>query len=125
MTERGQMAMWILTKFALLFFIVSLFAIIFIFEQNARSQTCRMQSQRIADGIANRLSQILDSPVDDEQRSFPFELGLQLGQNDLGRYVVNITDRAYKDRENAGKILIDVVPANVRGCNGARVVEYS
>ncbi|MEK6953450.1 MAG: hypothetical protein AABX01_00460 [Candidatus Micrarchaeota archaeon] len=126
---RGQMAMWILTKFALLFFIMSLFAIIFIFEQNARSQTCLTQTQRIANGITNRLSQILDSPVEDEQRSFPFELGLPLGGGDVARYKVNLTNRVTNpepgDTTIKGRLIVDVIPANVKNCIGSGVVSYS
>ncbi|HLC47678.1 MAG TPA: hypothetical protein VJI13_01265 [Candidatus Norongarragalinales archaeon] len=116
--------MWILTKFALLFFIIGLFSIIFMFEQRARANTCDMQVQRIADSIAGRLAQILDSPVEDEQRSFPFEIGLQLGQNDVGRYYVNITDRQIRGTTK-GIILVDVAPSNVRNCQGFAKVDYS
>jgi hypothetical protein len=124
---RAQMAMWILTKFALLFFIMSLFAIIFIFEQNARSQTCLTQTQRIANGITNRLSQILDSPVEDEQRSFPFELGLPLGGGDVARYKVNLTNRVTVPGDTVikGRLIVDVIPANVKNCIGSGVVSYS
>ncbi len=121
---RSQMAMWILTKFALIFFIVSLFAIIFVFEQNERAKVCDVQVQRIADGIIGRLAQILDSPVEDEQRSYIFEGGIQLAGPDRTRYWVNVTNRIPLSEPNKGKIVVEVVPAGVRGCMGSSVVNY-
>lgn len=116
--------MWILTKFALIFFIMSLFAIIFMFEQNERANLCTQQVQKVADGIANRLEQIIDSPVEDEQRSFVFEGGIPLGSRDVTRYYVNISKSEVQGEPDTGRILIDAVPTGVKGCFGRATVPY-
>ncbi|MFH0971245.1 MAG: hypothetical protein V1835_01630 [Candidatus Micrarchaeota archaeon] len=122
-SRRGQMAMWILTKFAMLFFIIALFSIIFIFERAERDVSCRMQVQQIADSIANRVHQVLNSPVEDEQRSYVFEMGIPLGKSDVATYLVNITSMEFTNGEK--KLSIWVAPNGVPNCEGSAVVDYS
>jgi hypothetical protein len=120
---KGQMAMFILTKFAMLFFIMALFTIILIFEQNTRNLSCSQQTQIVANRIANRIAQVIDSPAEDEQRSFVFENSIVLGKNDEAKYTVNITYREHLSK--AQKILIDVVPRGVDKCNTMAVVDFT
>jgi hypothetical protein len=120
---RGQMAMFILTKFAMLFFIMALFTIILIFEQNTRNLSCSQQAQIVANRIANRIAQVIDSPAEDEQRSFVFENSIVLGKSDEARYSVNITYREYASK--AQKIIIDIVPKGVSKCNTMAVVDFT
>lgn len=125
MKGRAQVEMWMLTKFAMLFFIVGLFAIIFVFEQNARSESCKAQAQKIAFGIENRIAQILESPVEDEQRAFVFELGIPLGKDDVTRYTVNLTKRELKGETDTGVLQIAVIPEGVKNCEGSARIGYA
>ncbi len=121
--KRGQMAMWILTKFAMLFFIIGLFLIIFVFEQRERDLVCSSQANRIASDIAGRIRQIVDSPVEDEQRSYAFGIGIPLGGSDDSRYFANITYQRHKP-SGMQKIIVDVWVPSVGGCNGFATVDF-
>ncbi|MFH1257843.1 MAG: hypothetical protein ABIG96_00865 [Candidatus Micrarchaeota archaeon] len=123
MGKRGQMAMWMLTKFAMLFFIFALFSIILVFEQRERGNVCKLQAQRIADSIANRLNQIIDSPVEDEQRSYVFEPSLNVGRDDDARYGVNVTYRHYKD-DNKQSLIVEVLSPGISDCYGVARTDF-
>ncbi|MFH1107395.1 MAG: hypothetical protein V1787_05880 [Candidatus Micrarchaeota archaeon] len=125
---RGEISLWMLTKFGMVFFIIALAAIIFSFEISAREKICDDQSQAIASAIAGRLAQVIESPAEDEQRVYPFPPGLSLGRADNVRYYVNITDHKLVSGCTGmcdGRLVIDVAPASEKSCTGSASVPYS
>jgi len=88
--KRGDMALWMLTKFAMLFFIFALAYIVFRLGAFHEKDVCQTQSRVISDGIASRISQVVFSPVEDERRVYSFESAIRLGQG-VGRYSVEMT----------------------------------
>ncbi|MBI5224474.1 hypothetical protein HY989_01240 [Candidatus Micrarchaeota archaeon] len=125
MAKKAQMAMWILTKFGMLFFIVGLFSIIFVFQDNAKKQSCTTQAQGIADSISNKINQIVDSPIEDEQRSIVFDKSIPLGKEQGTGYFVSINDTQYKNTPKSGALIIEVTSKSYKYCSGASRVDYS
>jgi hypothetical protein len=88
---RGDMALWMLTKFAMLFFIILLAATLVGFEERERKGICESFSQTISDTISSRLNQVINSPSEDEKRVYSFQAALAQGQSELQRYQVNLS----------------------------------
>ncbi|MEK6843540.1 MAG: hypothetical protein AABY04_03550 [Candidatus Micrarchaeota archaeon] len=124
MAKKAQMAMWILTKFGMLFFIIGLFTIIFVFQDNAKKKSCSDQAQGIADSIANKLNQIVDSPVEDEQRSIVFDRAIKLGKEQETGYYVTLNDTRPKISHLSGALIIEVISKSYKYCTGASRVDY-
>lgn len=96
--KHGQIAMWMLTKFAMIFFIGALALILFAVADIEKEGLCNVSAQRTNKNIANSLIQMLSSPVEDERRIIPLESSLSIGSEDLAKYEINITEY-----ENEGK----------------------
>lgn len=128
---RGQMELWMLTKFGLIFFIVALAAIVFLFEVQARSKICSDQTRAITDAVTGRIAQVLNSPVEDERRVYAFPLALVLGRNDLTRYTVDLTlfhsagTGGYFQTMGSGKIIVNASPAGEPGCEAGSSIPFT
>jgi hypothetical protein len=121
---RAQISLWMLTKFGMIFFIVALSAIILSFETSTKNNVCKDQANSIAYSIASRITQVLESPAEDEQRTYAFPGGLSLGRSDRVRYNVQITDRKDSPGATAGRLIVNVSPSSSLACQGASSVPY-
>ncbi len=121
---RGEMSLWMLTKFGMIFFIVALSAIVFSVELRAKDSICKDQSNAIAQAISSRITQVLESPAEDEQRTYAFPGGLSLGRSDRVRYLVQVTDRRKAGAVDEGRLIVNVSPSSGQKCEGASSVPY-
>ncbi len=87
---KGDMSLWILTKFAMIFFIFALALIITFFGKLQQEQVCSEQAGLAAKTIASRISQVVYAPVEDERRVYKMPPAIQLGEG-RARYELNIT----------------------------------
>jgi len=104
---RGQIALWMLTKFAMIFFIGALALILLSMSSHEQSGLCDEQAQRVENSISGSLTQVLSSPIEDERKVYPFESSLSVGRADFELYSVNITKHVSGD---ASTFVIDVLP---------------
>lgn len=112
---RGQIELWMLTKFGMLFFIMALFAIIFVYQTAQQKQTCQSEAAGISGGIAGRIAEVIQSPAEDEARAYPLPPSFSLGRENKARYYVNVTllektgPAAQAGKE--GSIIVEVAPS--------------
>ncbi len=83
-----------LTRFAMVFFIMSLALIVLMFSSAEQKGLCRTQAELTARQIASSINQVLTSPAEDERKLIPLAAALNVGERDRARYTVNITKRA-------------------------------
>ncbi len=86
-----------LTKFAMIFFIGALALILFSVADIEKEGLCNVAAERTNEMISSALIQMVDSPVEDERRIIPLEPALSIGNEELSRYEVNVTE--YDDGE--------------------------
>jgi len=87
--ERG-IELWILSKFAFIFFLFALLALMVTFSTREKSAICSETVQNIAERIAAKISQVVSSPVEDERGVIPLETSIQLASG-RERYSINFT----------------------------------
>jgi len=125
--KKGDMALWMLTKFGMLFFIIALMTIIFYYQVGLKSNVCSDQAKAIADEIAARITQVLDSPAEDEMRIYSLPVGLELGKNGATRYKVGITKMETLSggvKSGNGKIILNVSASSNSNCEKGTNVPY-
>ncbi|MBU1197602.1 hypothetical protein KJ765_03745 [Candidatus Micrarchaeota archaeon] len=128
-SSKGQIELWMLTKFGMIFFIIALSAIVFMFQVNAKRQICSDQTQVITSAIVGRIEQVLESPAEDEQRAFAFPLALELGRDDRTRYLVDITlfhdsGANYETVRGDGKLIVNASPVGERTCERGSSIPF-
>ena len=118
--KRGDMALWILTKMAMLFFIFALSFFLLQVGGFHEQGVCTSQANIVTNGIASRISQVAFSPVEDERRVYSFESSISLGTG-RARYEVGMLLRGEDDNK---KFTINATPSSVqRKCtSGTSVV---
>jgi hypothetical protein len=92
-------ALWILTKFAMLFFIFALAAVLLQMSLTTQSSACKTQAYDSASGITSKISQVIFSPSEDERQTYSLVSALPVGSGNGVRYGVNIT---YRVMQSAG-----------------------
>ena len=88
--SRGAIALWMLTKFAMLFFLAALTLVIANFAFREKGALCVSEASRMNYEIASRIKQVLDSPARDERRVLPLEPSLKLASGGT-RYNIKLT----------------------------------
>lgn len=123
---RGQIELWMLTKMAMLFFIVALAFIMTGFGTQEKKAVCAAQAQAVAGSIASSVSQVVNAPAEDERRIFPLEAVLSVGSLEYSRYVVFITDsREPSQGGSAGRNFVSItVQGRDRDCTGTASAPY-
>lgn len=94
--DRGAIALWMLTKFAMLFFLAALTLVIANFAFREKSALCVSEANRLNYEIASRVKQILDSPSKDERRVLALSPSLKLSSGGT-RYYMKLTKLDKRD----------------------------
>ncbi len=95
------MALWILTKLAMLFFIFMLAALMVSLSGSFRSALCDDQARLTAQRLTNGVAGVINSPLEDERKVLPLEAVLSAGRADFERYTLNITDAPALEQDAA------------------------
>ncbi len=121
---KGDMSLWILTKFAMIFFIFALALIITFFGKLQQEQVCSEQAGLSAKTIASRISQVVYAPVEDERRVYKMPPAIQLGEG-RARYELNVT-RVVDGETNVPFLSIQLRPIGTSlSCGGGNAVSIS
>ena len=121
--RRGDTAMWVLTKMAMLFFIAALAAILLICTSVQRTGLCDEEARAIGGRVASALTQVLNTPVEDERRVLQLEQSLAIGGGQKARYSMTLTRRDIPGKPFHAiviKVTSDLDPA----CNAGVQVTY-
>lgn len=86
---KGDMSLWILTKFAMIFFIFALALIITFFGKMQQEASCGQSADLMAKAISSRISQVVYAPVEDELRVYKMPPAIELGEG-RARYEMSI-----------------------------------
>jgi len=116
-----------LTRFAMIFFIVTLAALMLGLSNREKEQLCLTQSASMASSIASQVAQVITSPVEDERKIFPLTGSLAVGKDEFSRYQITITNKPpAADRPNAtGYLIIEVKPIGTTECRTTVPVYYN
>ena len=79
-----------LTKMAMLFFIIALALILTGFGNVQRKDICSAQASFVAQSISGTISNVVNSPVEDERKLLALESTLSVGKTDYERYEINL-----------------------------------
>ena len=115
---KNQIELSMLTRFAMVFFIMSLALIVLMFSSTEQKGLCRTQAELAARQIASSINQVLTSPAEDERKLIPLVAALNVGEQDMARYTVNITQR------HDLKTLVIGVAAQSKECVAFQSVGY-
>lgn len=123
---KAQISLWMLTKFAILFFIFGLVILMTAFGNRASNAICETQANAVAKGIAAAITSVIHNPVEDERLVYPLESVLSIGGTEVSEYQVNITHLITSispKGETTGRFSISVIP-RATNCRGGASVPY-
>lgn len=115
--------MWMLTKFAMIFFILALALIITNFSQREQNGLCTFRAQELAKKISSSVEQVISSPVADERRVLSLDRALATSSG-YERYSITLLDHV-SDATAGKKSLIVLVNSSGSNCNGGDYVPYN
>ncbi len=104
---KASIALWILTKFAIVFFIFALGAILTTYGFAYREKLCEEQANFIARQVLASINSVVISPAEDEIKTFKLEPTIRFTKDDFAVYDINIT--ALPKAETAKSFIVDVV----------------
>lgn len=122
MERKSQIALWMLTKFAMVFFILALAVILLGIANSEKEGLCSGRAQALASGIRADLVNVLSSPMEDERKVISLERVLSIGKEDFARYEINIT--SHNPTSSSPSLIIDVAPLNSKECRGGSSLGY-
>ena len=95
MKKKAQLELWVLTKIAMLFFIISLAFIAINISNTEKSALCGEQALATSRIIASNVNQMLSAPVEDGRVVYRFEPTIPISKEKFGeRYEVLLTRKA-------------------------------
>jgi hypothetical protein len=119
---RGQIELWMLTKMAMLFFIVALALVMTGFGTQEKKTVCAAQAQAVARSIGGAITQVVNAPAEDERKVFPLEPVLSVGQVEFSRYTLFLVDHV--DEQAKRKFVSITVQGRDRDCVGTDSAAY-
>ncbi|MBI5636272.1 hypothetical protein HY993_04890 [Candidatus Micrarchaeota archaeon] len=123
MKKRGDIALFVLSKMAMVFFILALMSVLIIFSSRERASACSQQASQISADIANKLSQAMNSPLEDERLVVSFSPSLSTSGGRTSSYNITITKR---NPVGGGEGLISVSTRSLNDadCSGGAKAYY-
>jgi len=126
---KGQIALWMLTKFAMIFFILALALVLLGYSGVEKKNLCVTRAQGLASAIRSSIANVLTAPVEDERKVIPLERVLSIGESDYVKYKIKITNLQASGGSQSGtsqsnQLVIEVLPTGAKECNGGGNVPY-
>lgn len=127
---RRGFALWVLTKFAMIFFIFALAALMLSLTGAQQTSACDTQAQNAVNSISAKVSQVLYSPSEDERQAYAFTSVLPLGEGG-SKYLLNVSYRERPGAAGATTAYLSLYLQSFSGCSGGnsvslgRVGEYA
>jgi hypothetical protein len=92
----GQIALWMLTKMAMVFFILALALVLIGLSNKEKSGLCTARADSVVQNVRSQVVGVVNAPIEDELKVIPLERVLATGSEDFQRYNLTVTWR--KDR---------------------------
>lgn len=123
---KGQIALWMLTKFAMIFFILALSLVLLGYSGMEKKTLCRTRADSLTSTIGSSFANVLTAPVEDERKVIPLERVLSIGESDYIKYKINITSRKADATQpnQPNSLIVEVLPTGVKDCNSGGNVAY-
>ena len=112
------LALWILSKFAMLFFIFALAAILLQMSVMQQKSACGPQASDSVDSITSKVSQVIFSPSEDERQTYSLINDIPVGDN-YELYEINITFRKSQDQD---RLEIDLGSLSDASCTDGKYI---
>ena len=120
---KGQLELWMLTKMAMLFFIIGLSFIILNVSNIEKGALCKEQAMSTARLITSNINQVTTDSTEDEVLVYKFQPTLSAGSEKTDRYLVNLSVKELG--EGAGsrfQVSVKVSAINERECQATSTV---
>ncbi len=85
--------MWMLTKLAMVFFILALALVLTGLSSREKTGLCEARADGVVQSVRSQVSGIVSSPIEDEIKIIPLERVLATGSEDFERYNLSVTWR--------------------------------
>lgn len=117
---KAQLELWMLTKMAMLFFIVALSLIILNISNIEKAGLCKEQAMATSRLISSSINQVTTGSSEDEILTFKFQPTLAAGGEKTDRYVVNLSVKELQS--NKMQLSIKVAALNDKTCEASSTV---
>ncbi|MBI5036596.1 hypothetical protein HZC09_04605 [Candidatus Micrarchaeota archaeon] len=111
--RKGQISLWMLTKFSMVFFIIMLSVVMLGFTEKERENVCSTQANKVAKAIASSINAVINSPSEDERKVIALQSSLSYGKREFERYVVELENIPSDEKPFSGSITVRVRPSVV------------
>ena len=119
--KKSQIELWMLSKFAILFFILALAAFLFIVSETEKAGLCSTEAGAQSALVANSINNVLNNPVEDQQVVVKLPSAITLGSG-LSAYTINMT---YIKQSNAPSIInVQTQSTTSVGCSSQKSVFF-
>ncbi|MCL5011564.1 MAG: hypothetical protein M1594_01565, partial [Candidatus Marsarchaeota archaeon] len=118
--KKSQIELWMLSKFAILFFILALAIFLFTVSETEKSGLCSTEAGAQSTLIANSISSVLNNPVEDQQMVVKLPPAITLGSG-LSAYTINVT---LIEQSNAPSIINIQSQSTQIGCSSQQSVFF-
>lgn len=92
--------MWMLTKMAMIFFILALALVLVGLSAKEKAGLCEARANGVVQNIRSQVVGIVSAPIEDERKIIPLERVLATGSEDFQQYNLTITWRNTTDGQS-------------------------
>ena len=122
---RGESpALWILSKISMLFFIISLAAILMIASSQWSSDLCYTQALTLSRTVSSSISDLLNSPLEDQRSVVSLPYSITVGNGIDSRYILNISELNTGSTTNPNNLVVGVFSEYDPSCKASVLVPF-
>ncbi|MFH0973371.1 MAG: hypothetical protein V1817_01110 [Candidatus Micrarchaeota archaeon] len=92
-SSKAQIALWMLTKMAMVFFILALALVLVGLSAKEKSGLCEALAESLVQNVRSQVVGVVSAPIEDERKVIPLERVLSTGREDFQRYNLTVTWR--------------------------------
>ena len=109
--------MWMLTKMAMVFFILALALVLVGLSAKEKSGLCEARAESLVQNVRSQVIGVVSAPIEDERKVIPLERVLSTGSEDFQRYNLTVTWRKIQDSSGVKQTLIFEAKAASASCD--------
>lgn len=121
-SRKGQIALSMLTRFSMVFFIIILATIMASFADRQKESVCQLQANTVAQSLASTINNVINSPSEDERKVIPLQAALSSGKRDFERYWIELTNQPSDTNPSVGTLKVEVKTMST--CSGGARASY-
>lgn len=124
---RGESpALWILSKISMLFFIISLAAILMVASSQWRSNLCYTQALSLSQTVSSSIGDALNSPLEDQRNIVSLPYSILVGNGIDSRYSMNLSELSEiaSNGVSATDLLVSVFSQYDPSCKASVIIPF-